>query len=158
MKKENIVNDFINTNSSSSRNNDNNDNGDNNKDHDDGNGANYSILSGKVMAAFIAASIGLLSIGVLTYLRDSILWFVVIWKPTAALGGVMLYGYLIWVISWIILYFSLRNVRIKKSNDNNNCGRTKIKRDLKVCLIVFFLSLTITTILIEISLKWLPLF
>ncbi len=155
MKKDNIVNDLINNNSSS-RNNDNSDNGDNNKDHNDRNGANYSILSGKVMAAFIAASIGLLSIGVLTYLRDNILWLVVIWQPTAALGGVMLYGYLIWVISWIVLYFTLRNVRIKKSN--NDSGRTTIKKDLKVWLIVFFVSLSITTILIEISLKWLPLF
>jgi hypothetical protein len=156
MKKDNIVNDLINNNSSS-RNNDNDNNGDNNKNRNDTNGTDYSILSGKVMAAFIAASIGLLSIGVLTYLRDSIQWLVVIWKPTASLGGVILYGCLIWVVSWIILYFSLRNVRIKKSNDNNS-GGFKIKKDLKVCLIVFFLSLTITTILIEISLKWLPLF
>ena len=153
MKFNNIIN-KLNNNYNRNGNNDDNDGID--KEYKD-DGTNYSIISGKVMAAFIAASIGLLSIGVLTYLRDSIQWLVVIWKPTASLGGVMLYGYLIWVFSWIILYFTLRNINIQKSNDNNN-GRTTIKKGLKVYLIVFFVSLSITTILIEISLKWLPLF
>jgi hypothetical protein len=153
MKKEHNVNDFINNNSNK---NNSNSNDDNNRDRNHENGANYSMLSGKVMAAFIAASIGLLSIGVLTYLRESIQWLVEIWKPTASLGGVMLYGYLIWVISWIVLYFTLRNAGIKKSNNIRN--RTTIKKDLRVWLIVFFISLSITTVLIELSLKWQPIF
>src|SRR5918912_1275626 len=114
MKFNNIIN-KLNNNYNRNGNNDDNDGRD--KEYKD-DGTNYSIISGKVMAAFIAASIGLLSIGVLTYLRDSIQWLVLIWKPTASLGGVMLYGYLIWVFSWIILYFALRNINIKKSNNN----------------------------------------
>ncbi|HEU5120422.1 MAG TPA: hypothetical protein VFT71_05500, partial [Candidatus Nitrosocosmicus sp.] len=74
--------------------------------------------------------------------RNSILDILVIFKPIAAVGGIWLYGYVSWIICWVVLYKTI--------------GKKKIE-NVKIWVIVFFSSLAVATILIESSLKWLPL-
>src|SRR5918993_5315700 len=70
-------------------------------------------VSGRIGAAFIACSISIISIGILTAIRQIFPfneWLV----PNIALaqyGGIFLYSHLLWISSWVILYFGLRNKR-----------------------------------------------
>ncbi len=96
--------------------------------------------NGKVAAAIISASIGLVLMGIFTYTRDSLTDTLEIWTPIAAVGGIWLYGYLAWIISWGILYKGL--------------GKRQKVGNMKIWLAVFFVSLAISTILMEASLKW----
>jgi hypothetical protein len=96
--------------------------------------------NGKVAAAIIAASIGIVLMGVLTFTRKSITDTLVIWQPIAVVGGIWLYGYLAWIASWGILHKVL--------------GRRQKMGNMKIWVAVFFVSLAISTILMEASLKW----
>lgn len=96
--------------------------------------------NGKVVAAIISASIGIVLMGVLTFTRKSITDTLAIWEPIAAVGGIWLYGYLVWIASWGILYKVL--------------GKRQKIGNMKIWLAVFFVSLAISTILMEASLKW----
>jgi hypothetical protein len=102
-----------------------------------------SISNGKVVAAIISVSIGLILMGVMTYTRESLQAQLVIWKPIASVGGIWLYGYLAWIISWMILYKAL--------------GKKQKIGNMKVWIVVFFVSLGVTTVLMEASLEWPPL-
>lgn len=96
--------------------------------------------NGKVAAAIISASIGIVLMGVLTYTRKSLIDTLEIWEPIAAVGGIWLYGYLVWIASWGILYKVL--------------GKRQKIGNMKIWLAVFFVSLAISTILMEAILKW----
>jgi hypothetical protein len=67
-------------------------------------------VSGSIAAAFIACSISIISIGILTVIRHTFPfneWLV----PHSLLsqdGGIFLYSQLIWIASWILLYFQLK--------------------------------------------------
>ena len=104
---------------------------------------NKTTYEGKVAAAIISASIGLILLGSLTFTRNSILDILVIFKPVAALGGIWLYSYISWIICWIVLYKTI--------------GKKQKIGNIKIWVIVFFGSLGVATILIESSLKWPPL-
>jgi hypothetical protein len=101
------------------------------------------VSNGKVAAAVISASIGLVLMGIFTYERGPLLGFLQIWKPIAAVGGIWLYGYLAWIISWMILYKAL--------------GKKEKIANMKVWLVVFFASLAVSTVLMLASLDWPPL-
>ena len=93
-----------------------------------------------MVAAIVSASIGIILMGVLTITRSSLTDTLAIWKPIAAVGGIWLYGYLVWIVSWGILYKVL--------------GKRQKVGNMKIWLAVFFVSLAISTILMEASLEW----
>lgn len=105
---------------------------------------NLDTSSGKVVASIIAASIGLLIMGVMTYTRGFIKETLTIFEPISVVGGIWFYGYTVWIISWIILYKAI--------------GKKQKVGNMKIWVSVFFVSLVICTVFIEASLKWwLPL-
>jgi plastocyanin len=99
-------------------------------------------VSGAVVAAIIAASIGLVAIGILTYFRqvEPLKTWLVPYEPTAQYGGIFLYTKVIWGILWIGLFFALRH-------------RQKMGT-LRTWLLFFFISLGIGTALAVASLDW----
>ncbi len=68
-------------------------------------------VSGAIAATIIAASIGLIAVGVLTYFRnvEPLKIWLVPYEPTAQYGGIFLYSKVIWVIAWVGLFFALRH-------------------------------------------------
>jgi plastocyanin len=99
-------------------------------------------VSGAVVAAIIAASIGLVAIGILTYFRqvEPLKTWLVPYEPAAQYGGIFLYTKVIWGILWIGLFFALRH-------------RQKMGT-LRTWLLFFFISLGIGTALAVASLDW----
>ncbi|MDQ4012310.1 MAG: hypothetical protein M3114_08245 [Thermoproteota archaeon] len=105
-------------------------------------GLSRTKVSGAVAAAVIAASIGLIAIGVLSYIRadEPFKTWLVVYTPASQFGGIFLYSKAIWAATWIGMFFALRH--------KQNTGT------LKTWLIVFLISLTIGTILVLASLDW----
>jgi plastocyanin len=105
-------------------------------------GLSTTKVSGTVAAAIIAASIGIVAMGVLTYMRHMgpLEEWLVPYMPTAQYGGIFLYSNVIWGILWLGLFLGLRN--------KQNLGT------LKKWLIFFLISLGIGTGLAEASLNW----
>jgi plastocyanin len=99
-------------------------------------------VSGAVAAAIIAASIGLVAIGVLTYIRDEepFKTWLVLYTPTAQYGGIFLYGNVIWGMLWAGLFLALRH--------KQNMGT------LRTWLLFFLISLGVGMVLAEASLDW----
>jgi hypothetical protein len=103
------------------------------------------VVSGKVASIFMASCISLIIIGILVYIRKKSPWLVI---PPADVGpdccgtfiGITLYGYGIWVLLLLVLYFILRH--------KQNAG------SIKIWLISFLVSVLISTIMIEASFKW----
>jgi hypothetical protein len=105
------------------------------------------VVSGKVAAIFIASSVSLVIIGILVYIRKQSPWLVI--PPPPAEGspdccgtfiGITLYGYGIWAVLLVVLYFILRR--------KENVG------SIKIWLVSFLVSIVIATVLIEASFKW----
>lgn len=96
-------------------------------------------VEGRVASVFIASSLAVLIIGVLTYLRKQIPWLEV-YAPAGTFSGIWFYSYIVWALVWVIAYFVLR--------DKERVG------SLKQWLVIFLSSVAIATVLIEISLKW----
>jgi plastocyanin len=99
-------------------------------------------VSGTVAAAIIAASIGLVAMGVLTYIRkaEPFKTWLVPYTPTAQYGGIFLYSNVIWGMLWTGLFFALRH--------KQNMGI------LRTWLLFFLISLGAGTALAEASLDW----
>lgn len=99
-------------------------------------------VSGAVAAAFLAASISIAAIGVLTYIRDiePFHTWLVPYTPTAQYGGIFLYSNVIWGILWVGLFFALR--------------RRQEAGTLKTWLVFFVISLAVSIAFVEASLSW----
>ena len=99
-------------------------------------------VSGAVVAAIIAASIGLVALGVLTYFRgvEPFKTWLVPYAAAAQYGGIFLYTKVIWGIVWVGLFFALRH----KQNVGN----------LRTWLLFFLISLGVGTALAVASLDW----
>jgi plastocyanin len=99
-------------------------------------------VSGAVVAAIIAASIGLVAIGILTYFRqvEPLKTWLVPYIPASQYGGIFLYTKVIWGILWVGLFFALRH-------------RQKMGT-LRTWLLFFLISLGIGTALAVASLDW----
>jgi hypothetical protein len=95
--------------------------------------------SGKVAAAFLAVSISIIILGILSYFRTQLPWLE-IYKPIAVYGGILVYSYVICGVLWTGLYLLLR----QKEKIGN----------LNVWITIFIISVIVSTILIEASLKW----
>lgn len=98
-----------------------------------------SKVSGKIAAVFIASSVSIIMIGIFTYLRKQLPWLE-IYTPAGTFSGIWFYSYTIWAVSWIVLFFLLRN--------KENVG------SIKTWLILFLASLAFSTVIIEASLNW----
>src|SRR5919106_1245810 len=63
-------------------------------------------VSGAVVAAIIAASIGLVALGILTYFRtvEPLKTWLVPYAPASQYGGIFLYTKVIWGILWVGLF------------------------------------------------------
>jgi hypothetical protein len=73
------------------------------------------IPNGEAIAAFIAAGIGCLAIGMFTTLNDAytgVSTFLNLDKAVGPLSGKVMYGLLVWLISWAVLYVALRGKQI----------------------------------------------
>jgi plastocyanin len=90
----------------------------------------------------IAASIGLVALGVLTYIRkvEPFKTWLVPYAPAALYGGIFLYTKVIWGMVWVGLFFALRH--------RQNMG------NLRSWLLFFLVSLGIGTVLAVTSLDW----
>jgi plastocyanin len=99
-------------------------------------------VSGVVVAAIIAASIGLVAIGVLTYIRkaEPFKTWLVSYTPTAQYGGIFLYSKVMWGIGWVGLFFALRH--------RHDMGT------IRTWLLFFLISLGVGTVLAVASLDW----
>jgi hypothetical protein len=100
--------------------------------------------SGKVAAAFISASVAILILGVLTYVRKADPWnkWLVVYEPAAQYSGIFFYSELSWAVIWAGLYFALRNRHV---------GNTRL------WLATFLVALGASAGLVVASLRWLPL-
>lgn len=99
--------------------------------------------SGKIAAIFIATSVAILMVGILTptWIKLQQPWLEV-YKPAAGYSGVYFFSHLVWAVLWAGLYFGLRH--------KEHVGTVKL------WLLVFVMSLAIATGLITGSLPWLP--
>ncbi len=103
-------------------------------------------VSGRIAAAFIACSISIISIGILTAIRQIFPfneWLV----PHSLLGqygGIFLYSNLIWIASWILLYFQLKK-RITFGH-------------IRYWMIIFIGSVLATTLMMMYVLDWMKIF
>jgi plastocyanin len=99
-------------------------------------------VSGAVVAAIIAASIGLVAIGILTYIRgiEPFKTWLVPYAPAAQYGGIFLYTKVIWGIVWVGLFSALRH--------RQNTGT------IRSWLLFFLISLGVGTALAVASLDW----
>jgi hypothetical protein len=73
------------------------------------------IPNGDAAAAFVAAGIGCLAIGLLTTLAEVYAGFssmLVINKGVGALSGKTIYAVVIWLVAWGILYYGLRGKQV----------------------------------------------
>jgi hypothetical protein len=100
-------------------------------------------VSGKVAAIFIASSISIIILGILTYTRKQLPWLE-IYSPAGTFSGIWFYSYIIWAVLWVVLYFLLRNKQSAGS--------------IRLWLLLFLASLTASSVLIEMSLNWSLLF
>jgi plastocyanin len=105
-------------------------------------GLSKTQVSGAVVAAMIAASIALVALGVLTYLRktEPLETWLVPYTPTAQYGGIFLYSNVIWGVMWVGLFFALRQ--------RQNVGT------LRSWLVFFLASLGVGSGLAMASLDW----
>lgn len=105
-------------------------------------GLSKTKVSGSVAAAFIAASIGIAAMGVLTFMRkeEPFKTWLVPYAPTAQYGGIFLYSNVIWGALWVGLFFALR--------------RKQEVGSLRVWLMFFLIFLGIGTGFAEASLNW----
>jgi hypothetical protein len=70
---------------------------------------NNFAVPGSLAAAFLSSSIAIILMGVMVYLREEVLNSILgIYPALGTFGGIWLYGYLIWLVLWIVLYFALR--------------------------------------------------
>lgn len=97
------------------------------------------LVEGKVAAAFIASSVAIIAIGLLTFLRKQLPWLE-FYSPAGTFSGIWFFSYALWGILWLGLFLLLR--------------RRERVGSIKTWLILFFGSLAVTTILVEASLKW----
>ena len=103
-------------------------------------------VSGRIAAAFIACSTSIISIGILTAIRQIFPfneWLI----PHIALaqyGGIFLYSHLLWISSWVILYVGLRNKR--------HFG------NIKQWMVIFIGSVLATTLIAMYDLGWMEVF
>ena len=67
-------------------------------------------ISGSIAAAFIACSISIISIVILTAIRHTFPFneWLVPHSPLSQYGGIFLYSHIIWIASWILLYSQLQ--------------------------------------------------
>ncbi|OGD54259.1 hypothetical protein A3K80_08025 [Candidatus Bathyarchaeota archaeon RBG_13_38_9] len=93
--------------------------------------------SGVTASAFISASIGILLIGILAFLRKG-LPFLEVYPPAGTFSGIWLYSYLIWGGVWAFSYSILK--------------RYQSVWTLKGWSILLLISILVSTILIEASL------
>ncbi len=98
-----------------------------------------SKVSGKVAAIFIASSISVVMIGIFAYMREQLPWLE-IYSPAGTFGGIWSYSYAIWVILWLVLFFTLRH--------RESAG------SIRIWLVLFLISLATSSVLIELSLNW----
>lgn len=107
-------------------------------------GLSKTQVSGPVVAAIVAASIGIITLGVLTYIRgiEPFKTWLVPYTPAAQYGGIFLYSNVIWGILWVGLFLALR--RRQSSNMGN----------LRTWLVFFLVSLGVGTGFAEASLDW----
>lgn len=98
-----------------------------------------SYVSGKVAAVFIVSSVSIIMIGIFTYMRKQLPWLE-IYSPAGTFSGIWFYTYIIWAVLWIGLFLVLRN--------KENMGT------IKNWLILFLISLAVSTLMIEASLNW----
>jgi hypothetical protein len=98
-------------------------------------------VSGKVAAAFLSASIAMVVMGVLTFVRKDQQWLVP-YGPAAQYGGIFMYSEITWAVLWMGLYIAMRN--------KERVGT------IKFWLVFFLMSLAVATGLAESSLKWFP--
>jgi plastocyanin len=105
-------------------------------------GLSKTQVSGVVVAAIIAASVGIAAMGVLTYFRkvEPLKTWLVPYTHTSQYGGIFLYSNVIWGVLWVGLFFALR----KRQNMGN----------LRTWLIFFLVCLGIGTGFAEASLDW----
>jgi plastocyanin len=105
-------------------------------------GLSKTQVSGAVVAAIIAASIALVALGVLTYLRktEPLKTWLVPYTPTAQYGGIFLYSNVIWGVLWAGLFLAFRH--------RHNVGT------LRSWLVFFLVSLGLGTGLAISSLDW----
>lgn len=105
-------------------------------------GLSKTRVSGAVVAAIVAASIGIAAMGVLTYMRkaEPFKTWLVPYTPTAQYGGIFLYSNVIWGASWVGLFIALRH--------RQDAGT------LRTWLLFFLISLGIGTGFAEASLNW----
>ena len=103
-------------------------------------------VSGSVAAAFIACSISILSIGILTAIRHTFPFneWLVPYSSLSQYGGIFLYSHLIWVSSWVILYLKLKN--------KINFGH------IKQWMIIFIGSVLGATLIMMYILNWMKVF
>jgi plastocyanin len=99
-------------------------------------------VSGAVVAAIIAASIGLVALGILTYFRtvEPLKTWLVPYAPASQYGGIFFYTKAIWGVLWVGLFFALRH--------RQNMGT------LRTWLLFFLISLGIGTAFAVASLDW----
>jgi hypothetical protein len=64
-------------------------------------------VPGRLGAAFLSSSITVLLFGVLVSCQDGVLRPMLALLPMPALGGIICLSYLIWFLSWIVLYYLL---------------------------------------------------
>ncbi|MFQ5970244.1 MAG: hypothetical protein ACE5J2_07120 [Nitrososphaerales archaeon] len=98
-----------------------------------------TVAEGKVAATFIASSIAIIVIGILVFIRKQLPWLE-LYSPAGTFSGIWFYSYVLWGILWLGLFLLLR--------------RRESAGSIKTWLILFFASLAVATVLIEMSLKW----
>ena len=103
-------------------------------------------VSGSIAAAFIACSISIISIGILTAIRHTFPFneWLVPHILLAQYGGIFLYSHLIWIASWILLYFQLK----KRTTFGN----------IRQWMIIFIGSILATTLIMMYILNWMKVF
>jgi hypothetical protein len=103
-------------------------------------------VSGRIGAAFIACSISIISIGILTAIRQIFPFneWLVPYIALAQYGGIFLYSHILWISSWVILYFGLRNKRHFGS--------------IRQWMIIFIGSVLATTLIAMYDLGWMEVF
>jgi len=96
-------------------------------------------VSGSVTSAFLSSSAALILVGLLAYFRGS-LSLLEIYPAAGTLVGIWIYSYVGWLVAWFILYTMLR--------------RKESAGTLGTCVAIFMVSMLLSILLIEASLKW----
>ena len=105
-----------------------------------------AAVSGRIAAAFIACSISIISIGILTAIRQIFPFneWLVPYIALAQYGGIFLYSHLLWISSWAILYFGLRN--------KHQFG------SIRQWMLIFIGSILAATLIVMYDLGWMEVF